>query len=172
MPALHARQSRRTGPPTKLPPLYRAGEPHWVVAPCEGGVVRVVAQAGDMRITDRHAFIAFDLCRALNRHVDLDGTWVVRWIEPTDPGLNPDGTFRFAEPTILEACYLDRDDDCQFIQTNDDALNVLMIATTEFFLHQAEDAMAQWRDIEKAAEIAPHQKKRSERDGTSETLFF
>ncbi|MBB4266307.1 hypothetical protein [Roseospira visakhapatnamensis] len=172
MSFLHVRHRRRSGPPKKLPPLYHEGDPHWVVAPCAGGTVRVVAERGAMRVTDRHALIAFDLCRRLNTHVDLDGTWVVRWLEPQDPGLRPDGTLRLAEPTLLEACYLDADDDCQFIQSNEDALDVLAVAGTDFFLDQAEEALATFRDIEKAAEIGARQKKRGDRDGTGRTVFL
>lgn len=90
---------------------------------------------------------AIRLGRALNRHVNEGGTWLVAWTNP-----QPDGV-----PTRLAMGWIDRDGDMPFTIDTEESMQVLILAGIEPYVAQAHQALTEYREHIKSVEIAPTQ---------------
>jgi len=89
---------------------------------------------------------AIRLGRALNKHANEGGTWLVSWSEPL--GLRP---------TRLAWAWIDRDGDISFTVDTEEGMAVLGRAGVDHYARQGHDAWREYHEHIKATEISPKQ---------------
>lgn len=109
-------------------------------------------QVGHVHLIPQQQTWARDLCRALNKHADMDGAWVVAWCDPVmvDPplGLVP-GTFGMRLPIPSRAVWFhkDRDGDVNFCVDTEDKLTDILRGSIDERVEHAVVAWQEWKSI-------------------------